>query len=49
MPLILQVLLQKGHSALVENGRQVTDKGGKVKQLGTLMTKPLSRFNVVSS
>ncbi|KJE04290.1 hypothetical protein I311_01771 [Cryptococcus gattii NT-10] len=42
------VLLQKGHSALVENGRQVTDKGGKVKQLGTLMTKPLSRFNVDS-
>ncbi|KAE8538597.1 hypothetical protein D1P53_004959 [Cryptococcus gattii VGV] len=42
------VLLQKGHSALVENGRQVTNKGGKAKQLGTLMTKPLSRFNVDS-
>lgn len=47
--LIHKVLLQKGHSVLVENGRQVTNKGGKVKQLGTLMTKPLSRFNVVSS
>ncbi|KIS02302.1 hypothetical protein L804_00563 [Cryptococcus deuterogattii 2001/935-1] len=42
------VLLQKGHSALVENGRQITNKGGKVKQLGTMMTKPLSRFNVDS-
>ncbi|UOH81068.1 hypothetical protein LQV05_003730 [Cryptococcus neoformans] len=42
------VLLQKGHTVLVENGRQVTNKGGRVKQLGTLMTKPLSRFNVDS-
>lgn len=49
MTLIHQVLLQKGHTVLVENGRQVTNKGGRVKQLGTLMTKPLSRFNVVSS
>ncbi|OWZ45806.1 hypothetical protein C356_03065 [Cryptococcus neoformans c45] len=42
------VLLQKGHTVLVENGRHVTNKGGRVKQLGTLMTKPLSRFNVDS-
>ncbi|WRT64949.1 uncharacterized protein IL334_001890 [Kwoniella shivajii] len=41
------VLLQKGHSALVEHGRQVTSggSGGKSKVLGTLLMKPLSRFS----
>ncbi|WVQ84119.1 hypothetical protein IAT38_006264 [Cryptococcus sp. DSM 104549] len=39
------ILLQKGHSALVENGRQVTSKGGATKVLGTLAMKPLSRFS----
>ncbi|KAK1922928.1 hypothetical protein DB88DRAFT_493169 [Papiliotrema laurentii] len=39
------VLVQKGHSALVERGRQVTDSGGKSKQLGRMLTKPLSRFS----
>ena len=42
------VLVQKGHSALVERGRQVTETGGKTKQLGRLLTKPLSRFSTVS-
>jgi hypothetical protein len=41
------VLVQKGHSALVERGRQVTDSGGKSKQLGRMLTKPLSRFSTV--
>lgn len=41
------VLVQKGHSTLVERGRQVTETGGKTKQLGRLLTKPLSRFSTV--
>ncbi|WWC67754.1 uncharacterized protein I206_101666 [Kwoniella pini CBS 10737] len=40
------VLLQKGHSTLVEHGRQVTSGGnGKSKVMGTLLMKPLSRFS----
>ncbi|ODN75482.1 hypothetical protein L202_06615 [Cryptococcus amylolentus CBS 6039] len=40
------VLLQKGHQTLVENGRQVTDAGGgKAKQLGNLVRKPLAKFS----
>ncbi|ORX41188.1 hypothetical protein BD324DRAFT_613564 [Kockovaella imperatae] len=39
------VLVQKGQSALVERGRQVTSKGGKTMQLGKMITKPLSRFS----
>ncbi|WVR04485.1 hypothetical protein IAU60_001489 [Kwoniella sp. DSM 27419] len=39
------VLLSKGHSTLVEAGRQVTSSGGASKQLGTLLMKPLSRFS----
>ncbi|WVF69993.1 hypothetical protein IAT40_004778 [Kwoniella sp. CBS 6097] len=39
------VLLLKGHSSLVEHGRQVTSTGGTTKQLGTLLMKPLSRFS----
>ncbi|KAK4688815.1 hypothetical protein P7C73_g1312, partial [Tremellales sp. Uapishka_1] len=39
------VLLQKGHSTLVERGRQVNSSGGKSKQLGKVLTKPLSRFS----
>jgi hypothetical protein len=47
--LILQVLLQKNHSALVERGRQVSaGTGGKSKVLGGLLTKPLSKFSTVS-
>lgn len=40
--------MQKGHSALVEKGRKVTTQGGKTKQLGVLLGKPLSRFSTVS-
>ncbi|KZV71543.1 hypothetical protein PENSPDRAFT_650559 [Peniophora sp. CONT] len=39
------VLVQKGHTALVERGRQVTSSGGKGRQLGKLLTKPLSKFS----
>jgi len=42
------VLVQKGHVALVERGRQINDSGGKSKQLGRLLTKPLSRFSLDS-
>ncbi|WWD22116.1 hypothetical protein CI109_106605 [Kwoniella shandongensis] len=42
------VLLQKGHLALVEQGRTVTSSGGKTKVLGTLLAKPLSKFSTDS-
>jgi len=42
------VLLQKGCTDLVEKGRQVTTSGGKTKQLGKLLGKPLSRFSTDS-
>jgi hypothetical protein len=42
-----QVLLQKGCTELVERGRQVTTTGGKTKQLGKLLGKPLSKFSTV--
>lgn len=44
-----QVLLQKGCTELVERGRTVTSTGGKTKQLGKLLGKPLSRFSTVRS
>jgi hypothetical protein len=40
-------MVQKGHLALVEKGRQVTGSGAAPRRLGRLITKPLSRFNVV--
>ncbi|WWC87068.1 uncharacterized protein L201_001954 [Kwoniella dendrophila CBS 6074] len=40
------VLLQKGHSTLVANGRQISPgSNGKSKVLGTLLSKPLSKFS----
>lgn len=42
------MLLQKGCTELVERGRQVTTTGGRTKQLGAILTKPLSRFSTVS-
>lgn len=41
-----EVLVQKGHTTLVERGRQVnTSSGGKTKQLGKSLSRPLSRFS----
>ncbi|CAD6579280.1 MAG: hypothetical protein TREMPRED_002441 [Tremellales sp. Tagirdzhanova-0007] len=42
------VLVEKGQTTLVERGRQVTSSGGKTKQLGNILTKPLSRFSTDS-
>lgn len=46
------VMVQKGHAALVEKQRAVTTKSSGAKQLGKVLTKPLSKFsmdNVVRS
>nr|ODN90300.1 hypothetical protein L204_05904 [Cryptococcus depauperatus CBS 7855] len=41
------VMVQKGHQALVEHGRQISSTGGKARQLGSLVAKPLSGFSMV--
>ncbi|WVN87230.1 uncharacterized protein L203_102407 [Cryptococcus depauperatus CBS 7841] len=40
------VMVQKGHQVLVEHGRQISSTGGKARQLGSLVAKPLSGFSV---
>lgn len=45
---VIQVLLQKGCTELVERGRQVTSTGGTSRQLGRMLTKPLGKFSTVS-
>ncbi|KAL1412690.1 hypothetical protein Q8F55_000437 [Vanrija albida] len=43
------VLVQRGYSALVENGRAVTTKRGtNVRVLGKILTRPLSKFSTDS-
>ncbi|EIW65465.1 hypothetical protein TREMEDRAFT_70543 [Tremella mesenterica DSM 1558] len=39
------VLLLRGQNTLVERGRQVTSSGGRTRQLGQVLTKPLSKFS----
>ncbi|ORY27792.1 hypothetical protein BCR39DRAFT_537237 [Naematelia encephala] len=39
------VLVQKGHTVLVQRGREVTSTGKASKQLGGLLTKPFSKLN----
>jgi len=42
------VLVQKGQVALVQRGRQVSSSGNTGKQLGRLLSKPLSRLSLDS-
>lgn len=39
------MLLQQGHTQLVEGGREIQTSSGGVKKLGKSLSKPLDRFS----
>jgi len=41
----IQVLVQKGHEALVKKARPITTKSNNSKQLGKLLKAPFSKLN----
>lgn len=46
---ILQILAQKGHSALVESGKKANASSAKRGAIGSLIGNPLSRFSTVGN